>query len=286
MAMARKAARLEAARAYELKRKREASKTNIEYLKASISRYEELIETYTPYKKFLESYLEPGETIQQIFTHPEILIDKIHLLEDQNLHLIQHYDIYEQMLDAAVEIKENQMVEKIKITEEMRDKVGKIETIPIIDFQLSPEQKETKKQQDNELNNLRKLVTQTYVNCFKADIKSKSIDKLHNIEVKLEEIYSKLVHIHPDFVEYKQTQINKERREKLRKERNEQKEKEQQIKKDQAIQRAKKPIWQKQARPHYRRVLPTKHKVKIDPNQKEKDILAAQEQELLFGDNY
>lgn len=259
-------------------------KQNVEILKSSISKNEDLKETYIPYRNFLKLFCPPDGNIWDLFTDPSVLIEELHKIENENLFIIKYFQQYEGFMNESAQANDIKIDNTKALQSEIQEKIDLIGDIPEFDEKTEKLIHKDLSRFEEELIKLKTMVGNTYQHCFGSDTDIPTLEKLEKIENVLEEMFKKSLYVSPEFVHQKELIKAKMRREQQRKETNERKEKEQQMKFELAISRAKKPIPRRTGRPFYERRLPI-HIVRQDDEEKQrvKEEMTAEDR-MLFGD--
>ena len=254
--------------------------TYVDAITAENTRNLETRATYQNYKKFLENLTPPDKEIFEFFTSPEVLLNEIEKVENENLFLISQCQelLFEQeTVTSAVraEIKEKQ-----KESDELKTKMGKLSQVE--QFTLLSDKESENEEIEAELAKVAALVTSTYEECFNEVAAINTLSRLERIENELEKLYREAMNIEPDFIKAKQAEKDKKRREEQRKAKAEEHQREQARKHKQALLRAQMPVKRKTGRPVYERILP----IKISKNpvdEKQKLLEEQQLEKFLFG---
>lgn len=254
----------------------------VDAITAENSRNLETRAAYQNYYKFLSHMTPPDMKMFEFFSSPQVLLDEIEKVENENLFLIQHCHelLYEQ--ETVTSAVKADIKSTVAESDELMDAIGKLSTVEQLSFACdhsSPENEALEK----EINKLAKIVTQTYEECFNESADVNTLTRLERIENEFEKMYREMETIDADFIKTKQTEKDKKRREEQRKAKAEEQQKEQARKHKQALLRAQMPIKRKTGRPVHERTLPIKlNRNTIDEKQK---LIEEQAQDIfLYGD--
>lgn len=270
----------------ELSKELKKKKAYVAVVKSEISRNDETLEAYRTYSEFLKRLTPPDSTVQEYFNDPQVLLDELEKVENENLFLIQHCQelYYEQetgitSLTTQIDQVDYEACELKKGIEKLNDGL-KVSTE--FDTSTSSVANKESDQLELQLKRLSKYVSETYRNCFKETADVNTLTRLERIENELERMYRGSECIDPAFIAAKQTEKDKVRRDIQRKAKAEKQALEQQRKLDQALARAKMPIKRKTGRPCNERILPIKSKRPQDEKKKQMEVKA--QEDFLFGD--
>ncbi|OHT16169.1 hypothetical protein TRFO_42006 [Tritrichomonas foetus] len=242
---------------------------------------EETLNTYKTYKAFLQKMTPPDVPMFEFFNSPQVLLDEIEKVENENLFLIQHYQEMQFEQETVTAVVKSEINKTTAESDDLINAIGKLNKIE--QFQLIND-KENKENEilDDELTTLARIVTNTYEECFNETADVNTLTRLERLENELEMLYREMMKIDPDFIKSKQAEKDKKRREEQRKAKAEELQKEQARKHKQALLRAQMPVKRKTGRPVRERTLPIKlNRNPIDEKQK---LIEEQAQEIfLFG---
>ena len=284
-AVARRKKIADAAKRATSDKKRELQKVinNQQVLRSECAKKEVQLETYQAYHDFLMTFIRTGESIENKFVSPSVLVEELHNIENENLFLMSECQNLEYFVNSSTNNVINQL-EETKIDEEhAHDKLNTIQKVQPFKLKISKEQLDDVQEANLEFERLSRLIRRTYSRCISADADLKPITMLERLENTLESMYKTRDSIDPAFVEEKQTIKLKLRREMQRKAKQEKRAHEQKLKMEQAIERAKKPIPQKIGRPIHQRIIPVKSKVKDNEKERQKLLELEKEYNLLYG---
>ncbi|KAH0790385.1 hypothetical protein GPJ56_005681 [Histomonas meleagridis] len=263
----------------ELKKK----KSLVDAMRHEISDNEESLDSYRKYDSFLKKLTPSGTEVFSYFCSPQVMLDELEKLENENLFLIQHCQSLNESQDTQLQNVQNAIETVSNESNELSLLVTNIEdTISQEEFLTNSN--DTVKEcdlLDRELKHLSDLVNKTYQHCFNERTDMNALIRLERIERELSKMYQEADRIDPNFMHKKQSEKNRNRRDIQRKENAERLSKEQQRKLDQAIQRAQMPIKKNNGRKLNERKLPIKMGKKIDL--KKKKIEEQQYDEFLYG---
>lgn len=283
----RKLADMAARTTIEQKNTLKQSLQETQMLKSDIVKNEEAKETMTRYREFLEVFCPEDIELMKYFDRPDVLLEELHQIENQNLFIIQHCQHIEDMIAVFTKPHLDSIAE-VDLTNEQLKSVRK-EIIEVAEFvgKFTPIQQKGLDEMDREYDTVLGLVKNCFESCFKlekADLRP--LVMLERIENELERMYLLEDRVAPEFMAYKKGIQDKEKREIQRKQKQAQQEAEQQRKIQQALERAIKPTYHRYGRAVVPRVIPVKEKKK-DLSEKEKQRLweEAQEQKLLFEED-
>lgn len=260
-------------------------KQKTSYVDAITNENSRNLETRTAYQnyfKFLSNLTPPDTKMFDFFTNPQVLLDEIEKVENENLFLIQHCHELQYEQETVTSAVKSDIRQTTAESDDLLNAIGKLNKVEQLIFtgeKNTPENESMEK----EINKLAKIVTQTYEECFNETADVNTLTRLERIENELEQMYRQLMSIDPEFIKAKQTEKDKKRREEQRKAKAEEQQKEQARKHKQALLRAQMPIKRKTGRPVHERLLPIKlNRNQIDEKQK---LIEEQAQDVfLYGD--
>jgi hypothetical protein len=225
----------------------------------------------------------PDQTFDVFLSTPEHCLAELHKNEHDNLFLITHYqhlnDVFEHGLeniqaDIAVQIEAEQAL--------LRDIEAEATPKRVLDDLAAAKQPQ---EEEDPLVQLEKQVKKTYKGCFGVSADLGAMLMLEKIENELEVMYEKCDRVVPDFLIYKRTMRERQRRDHQRKQWQEWRAKEQQRKIEQAISRARRPIPHRTARPLTLRTLPLKARKQNDEAIQRRMREQLEEERLLYRDS-
>lgn len=261
------------------------SRTSVSWVNNEIAKNQDLLEAYQIFKKFMVEVTPEGNTMDEYFDQPRKMTECLDALESANFGLIQSCLHLDDKVGNTTEglTQENEQVERMtkKIESEMPD--------VDVPFELPDDADEMcvirGKIQDAEYERLRAMVENAFMACYGRTADIAPIGMLQQIEMQLEEYYRKIDFVKPEFIQTKQQQFAKLRREEARRDKQLKQEAEQKQKMDHAIARANKPIQKRCGRPLMKRMMPFRAEAKDDG----KRLAALLEQQridrLLYGDD-
>jgi hypothetical protein len=225
----------------------------------------------------------PDQTFETFLQHPESCICQLHQIENDNLFLIRHYQHLKDVLEHGLEKIQADIAIEIEAEEAL---VRDIESpTKILQTDLGAAVKPSQQDEDDPLARLERQVKKTYKGCFGMTVDLGSILMLKKIEIELESMYEKCDRVVPEFLAYKQTMRERQRRDEQRKEWQAWRAREQQRKMEQAIARAKRPMPVRTGRPLTMRRLPLKVKKQNDEAIRKLLLEQLQEEQLLYHDS-
>ena len=274
----------------ELQSKLRKKVHEIGLLKAEISKNEETLEMYQKYYQFLDRIKPDGKEVEYYFKDPKLLDEEFDKIESDNLFIIRHCLAVRDKINDGKETS----AEKLRVVEEALDAIlprlekNAAESKDILETNYD-HSKEMKQELDNitdEVNSITKEVLKTYIRCYGEDPKLNIMVMLNKLNNDLEDMYYKSEFVSKAYIHQKQSQFDKERRERQRIALQNEKEAIANQKKEQALERAKMPIKRRMGRP-----LITKtsiRKVKRPSDEKLRRLAREQkaQEELLFGPSY
>jgi len=281
LAKGRKSAEHMTQQRVELLQRFKRQTTNNAIIKSEISKNEETLESYILYHDFLSQWPDgPG----WFLSDPNIMINELARIESENLFLIRQC---EQITESKRgETKDyNQLFNDLeRIIESIEHSREKSLNFPMQGQE--PNEVESIEDIESLISSYTSIIEKTYKSCFKKRADVTPITMLERIENRLEEMYQEITLVEPAFVDAKQLQREKERREEQRKLMQKEKERLQQEKKDQALARATKPIKKREGRPLVARTIPFKAHKNDDEIQRLLLLGMEKQQALLFGSPY
>jgi abortive infection bacteriophage resistance protein len=142
--------------------------------------------------------------------------------------------------------------------DEMIERIQAICDEPASRWELSQQQRQHLSDDDDLVVRLEQVIQKTFFGCFRTNADLGPLSMLERIETEMNRMILLCEKVAPDFLAYKQTMRERERREQQRKEWQEKRAREQQRKMEQAIARAKEPMPRRTNRPVNSKVLPIK----------------------------
>jgi hypothetical protein len=271
-----------------IKRRTELSKdlkkktAGVSVLESEISRNEETLDSYRTYSTFLHRLTPSEADMSGFFTEPTVLLDELENVENENLFLIGYCQEMRDSQDNSVRRMDGSISAMDAETVEIEDAMERLNQIDDLTQLLSlshPENDEL----DNSLNLVSQLVRKTYKQCFGDPGDINTLSRLERIENELERLYRQSSNIDASFMNSKQTEKEKARRDIQRREKAEQHERDQKRKLEQALLRAQMPIKRRTGRPVVFRTLPILGATNAAVDQKKQEE-EQQQDELLYGE--
>jgi hypothetical protein len=260
-------------------------KIALDVLRSQISKNEDQLSQWTPFRGFLEKICPPELTFEAFLSNPKNCIEELHKSEYDNLFLITHYQHINNLFEQGVDNIEDRLVAEIQAEQSvMRAMENQAQPKESSD-DASIAAKGVLQDTEAELGEIEKMVQKTYKGCFGVDVDLGVLLMLTRLEQELEAMGEKCDRVVPEFLTYKRTIREKQRREKQRKERLELRAKEQQKNIEQAIARAAKPIPRRTERPLNQRRLPQRMGKQDDEAIRRRLMEQWQEEQLLYHDS-
>ena len=257
------------------------NKNNI--LRADITKNEDLLEIYQGYKDFMSTLIPEGKTLEDCYHDFNLIPDYFDKIEKDNLFIQIQCQRIEELDSRGVDAVNESLANNQRVIEQVKTLMDNIEPLPTVSYEINKETVEERQNIVTEINDITKLIHNTYVHCFGEDTKQSALTMLTKLENSLNQMYHDIEYVNPTFVSKRITAINIERRNQARKLAQEEKDRILAEKKKQALARATKPAKKRTGRPLYIKTAPYK-KVKRDDD-KEKELIRKRKkmEDLLFG---
>lgn len=240
---------------------------SIEVTTAEIERNRDLVDLYRDFKTFMEELAPENVPMMKYFNSPQRLIEALDSVERYDYYLIDLCQEFERRLDrAAGKITEQIDFTDVGVNALARGLEQLGERIPrslssIVQFDAVKKSEEL----DDELDNLSKLIRETYRLCFGKESGRALKSLLKHLEMTLDYYLQEIVKYDQGVVADRQSLRDKERRERQRIYRHELQAQEQQRKMEQSLERARNPVKKKVGRPLLPRSVPIVRSQKEDP---------------------
>jgi hypothetical protein len=253
----------------------------VQVLESEISRNQETLDAYRSYAEFMKRLTPESTKPLEFFTEPEVLLQELENVENENLFLIRHCQELTDEQDGALRIVQAEIDGRNAESEVLMAAVGRLPQVTEVPAVASGALKECDAL-DVQLRAFAAIVRKTYRQCFSEASEVNTLTRLERLEMELETMYRQSGTIDPSFRAMQQTEKDRARRDKQRKEKAEKLEREQKRKLEQALIRAQMPVKRRAGRPVYERTLPIKKRK--DPIDERKKQQEEQQQEVfLYG---
>lgn len=234
----------------ELKRKKFA----VEVMERDLNTNEEVVEQYRRYEAFLKKF-DADIPRKRLYSHPQVLLQEMEALENENLFLIQKCSELSNNRDRGVSLIEEELTKALRETDSVMAQQSRLKNVALMDTRTEQIARDSDTV-DSELARLTKLIRSSYIECFnkKADITA--LMMLERLENEMEQMYHIAETIPQQLVMEKQSVIDKARREEKRRQKQEAQEREAHKKMMAALDRSRKPVNKRAGRPLMTRLVP------------------------------
>lgn len=242
----------------ELQKELKKKSAFVAVLESEISRNEETLYSYRTYSDFMKKLTPPDRKMLDYFNEPEVLLEELEKVEDENLFLIRHCQELTYAQDAGLKAVQGEIDQTEAESTDVQEAMSKLKQVDEITLGNTGAVARECDDLDAQRRRLANMVTKTYKHCFGESADVNTLTRLERLENELEKMYRQSATIDPAFIAAKQAEKDKVRRDIQRKEKAEQHEREQKRRLDQVIARARMPIKRRTGRPLFERKLPIK----------------------------
>lgn len=257
--------------------------SSIHTLRSEIDRNIEPLEAAEMYREFLKSVTPDGEDVDKYWKDPKQLLRYFEEYEASNLALVDEIGVLEEKMDSrTTRTKATIGVIKANEAKVLEREIKKVD-INGGTSRRGNEEGEDREQVEEELQHLKGLVSNSFIELFGRVSDMSVMEMLYKIETELDKYLRMCESISEELLASKQAAINRERRKIQKIEKQKQKEEEQQRKIDQAIASSQAPINKTYGRLLVRRELPPRRMREDKVRMSDSAVNDAREEAMLYG---